>query len=590
MKSMPYNEGIRDDRQVAIVAVLLLGLCLAPGASGAAAAPDAPEPHLKIYATNQYPSASICKQCHESVYNEWRLSAHAYSNISPVFHKFDQRINDLAQGTVGTFCVRCHASVGTTLGERRELPLWDRSQVSREGVTCITCHRINEQFAKVNGERRIVPGEIYAPVTGGDPPTELKKVIADAGKYKVRTNPSGPGLDIHTNALFFPAIKTSEFCVSCHQVAVYPGIKLEVVWDQYRSSPAKRDGITCQDCHMSKRPGLNDGFDAGPVAVIDRQAIEPTHKHSVHSFAGPGYPIAHPGLFPHNSEAAAIPIQSWLKFDYRAGWGTSDFEDKVSKGTIKVDFPKEWESDIDRGDARKIVDENLRLLQTKLELRRQVMENASRLDGPFMTESPRAGHGLSFSYKVTNLNPGHNMPSGSLGAQPEIWLDVALVDPAGKNIWESGFVDSHGDMADLHSLDVRAGKMKQDRQLFNLQTKFLTTDIKGTDREMYLPVNVDIDQLPFIRPATQPITVLNHPPFIRMEQRSIPPLGSKTAHYHVPGSLLKTPGTYKLAVRLRSRAEPLYFMAFIGSTVEMEQAMNQWMLDIHPYTVTFDVK
>ena len=37
---------------------------------------------------------------------------------------------------------------------------------------------------------------------------------------------------------------------------------------------------------------------------------------------------------------------------------------------------------------------------------------------------------------------------------------------------------------------------------------------------MPLPVNVDFDQLPFIRPAAQPTSVINHPPFIRMEGHS----------------------------------------------------------------------
>jgi len=51
-------------------------------------------------------------------------------------------------------------------GERRELALWERSEVSREGVTCITCHRINEEYGRVNGERRVVPGEIFDPMSG----------------------------------------------------------------------------------------------------------------------------------------------------------------------------------------------------------------------------------------------------------------------------------------------------------------------------------------------------------------------------------------------------------------------------------------
>ena len=107
---------------------------------------------------------------------------------------------------------------------------------------------------------------------------------------------------------------------------------------------------------------------------------------------------------------------------------------------------------------------------------------------------------------------------------------------------------------------------------------------------MYLPVNFDVDQLPFLRPASQPTTVINHPPFVRMEGRSLPPLSSRDADYSVPGKLIKQPGTYKLAIRMRSRAEPIYFMRFVGATKEMERAMNEWMLDIDAYTVEFEVK
>ncbi|MGH6719329.1 MAG: multiheme c-type cytochrome, partial [Alphaproteobacteria bacterium] len=204
--------------------------------------------------------------------------------------------------------------------------------------------------------------------------------------------------------------------------------------------------------------------------------------------------------------------------------------------------------------------------------------------------APTVGESFSFTYRITNTNNGHNLPSGSLGAQPEIWLNVALIDPDGNNVWESGYVDSIGDMADLRSVDVLEGRLPADQQLVNLQSKFLTTNVKGTEREMSLPTNLDVDQLPFLRPAGVPTTVLNHPPFVRMEARSIPPLGVREADYSVPGELVTKPGTYRLAVRLRSRAEPIYFMRFIAATSEMEQAMNEWMLDVHPYTVEFDVR
>ena len=157
-------------------------------------------------------------------------------------------------------------------------------------------------------------------------------------------------------------------------------------------------------------------------------------------------------------------------------------------------------------------------------------------------------------------------------------MNVALVDPDGKNIWESGYVDSNGDMADLHSLDVAAGRIKTDQQLVNFQTKFLTTNVKGTDREMYLPVNFDVDPLPHLRPPQIPTTVLNHPPLVRMENNSLPPLGERQAKYRVPGNLITRPGKYRLAFRLRSRAEPIYFMRFVGATKEMERRMNERML------------
>ena len=70
----------------------------------------------------------------------------------------------------------------------------------------------------------------------------------------------------------------------------------------------------------------------------------------------------------------------------------------------------------------------------------------------------------------------------------------------------------------------------------------------------------------------------------------MPPLSSRDARYKIPGKLITTTGKYKLAVRMRSRAEPIYFMKFVEATSDMEQSMNEWMLDIHPYTVEFEIK
>src|SRR5262245_24229801 len=551
---------------------------------------QAPIPAADEETISLYPTAAKCGECHKQIYEEWSSSQHAYASISPMFHKFEQKFQELTQGTVGTFCVRCHQQVGTQLGEARETPLWARSQISREGVSCITCHRVKEDYGKVNGERRVEPGQIYDPVYGSCEKSVIKDVLANKETYSVKTSTEGRGNDIHSGMITNDQITKSEFCVSCHQVAVNLGIKLEIVWDQYRDSPARKAGVTCQDCHMGKVPGKPEGYATAPSAVVGGKEINPGRKHANHRFVGPGYSIAHPGIFPHNTNAQAFSIEDWLQFDWRAGWGTTKFEDKVADGEIKVDFPKRWADPVDREDARQIIDENLAKLDERDKLRKQVMENSSRVDGPYIEGDPKVGKDLAFSYKIKNTNTGHNLPSGSLGAQPQLWVNVALVDPDGKNIWESGYVDSNGDMANLHSLDVAAGRIKTDQQLVHFQTMFLTTNVKGTDREMYLPVNVDIDPLPQLRPPQIPTSVLNHPPLVRMENRSLTPLGEKLVEYEVPGDLIKKPGKYRLAFRIRSRAEPIYFMRFVGATKEMEQNMNERIMNFHDFAVEVDVK
>ncbi len=549
------------------------------------------DPHLEIYSRSAFPSARDCATCHKQLYEEWASSSHAYASISPMFHKFENKINMLAQGTLGYFCLRCHAPVATTMGLRRDQPIWDGPEVFREGVTCVACHRVKTPYTKTNGERRIEPGGLHDPVYGASDGTG--GAIANKYKdfFKITNDPNDKkqGQLMHRRAIQFDELSESTFCMSCHQVAVQPGIKLEVVWDQYRASPACREGVSCQDCHMGKVPGVDGGYSIGPAAVVNDKVVNAERKHSNHAFYGPGYSIAHPGIFPHTLKKTKWTVNEWLQFDWRSGWGTEEFEKAVDEGRFHTHFPPVWEDADDRADAREIVDANLKKLEYKKDLRRQVLENGSKLDGPFFHETPTLGQPLKFRYCLTNTNSGHNMPSGSLGAQPQLWMNVVLIGPSGQRIWETGYVDSNGDLADNHSLDVLDRKVPFDTQLFNLQTKFLTTNVKGTDREMYLPINIDFDQLPFLRPPAQPVTVLNHPPFIRMEGHSIPALGSRNAKFVVPSRLMNEPGVYRMSVRMRSRAEPIYFMRFCDSTPEMERMMNEWIADFHVQTVTFEV-
>ncbi len=376
------------------------------------------DPHLALYARNAYPSARECAKCHEDIYHDWSISAHAYATVSPMFHKFEQKLNDISQGTVGYFCVRCHAPVATDLCVSRDEPIWNLPEVAREGVTCVACHRVQYVYGKSNGERRIEEGPLTAPVFGGIGGAGVAELIRRKDEFKVKTSPDekGPGQEIHVDGIYFQPLTKSEFCTPCHQVAVDPGIKLEVVWEQYRASPACKKGISCQDCHMGRVPGLPLGYNVGPLAKLADKTVNDQRKRSNHVFYGPNYSIAHPGVFPLHLKASRWTMQQWLAFDWRAGWGTDAFEQRVAalpKGSVV--FPACWAESDDRRDAREIIEENLKQLDRKRELRTQIMENGSCVKGPFIESAPACGKDINFHYVVTNTNEGHNLLTASLG-------------------------------------------------------------------------------------------------------------------------------------------------------------------------------
>ncbi len=138
-------------------------------------------------------------------------------------------------------------------------------------------------------------------------------------------------------------ISKSEFCVSCHQVAVNLGIKLEIVWDQYRDSPARKAGVTCQDCHMGKVPGMAEGMRPRlPPWWAARRSTRGASM-PITASSGLAIPIAHPGIFPHNTKAQAFTHQGLAASSTGGPAGAPPkFEDKVADGKIKVDFPKRW--------------------------------------------------------------------------------------------------------------------------------------------------------------------------------------------------------------------------------------------------------
>lgn len=512
---------------------------------------EAARAHLELFAEKRYPSANTCKVCHPRHYQEWSVSQHAYAQLSPVYMAMQNTINAVTSNTNGDFCIRCHNQVGMNMGESTYVSNLERHPTSREGITCVVCHRLNQDYGKVSGRVALVEGDLLTQVFGPSGDAELKRVLDNTQQYRVVTDPDAQGRKIHADVGHFPKLSTSGFCGVCHDVNLYNGFRLEEAFSEYKNSPAAARGVTCQDCHMGKIQGVPGEYDMGPAAEVGGEPTK-ARKLTNHFFAGPDYSIVHPGMFPHNAEAAAMAsLREWLQFDYKAGWGTDAFEDNVPDDYA---FPDRWQSLDDRYDARDILETQFKRLEWAAEKRLEVLRNGYKLGRIETLQADESG--IAFRVEVANLTDGHNVPTG-FDAERLIWLEVSVRDGDGKTVFRSGDLDPNGDLRDSHSLYVHNGELPLDRQLFSLQSRFLTRNLRGGEREQVLAVNFSVDALPFIRPANRSTVLHGQPIGARKHRQTIPPLASRWADYRIDGIQLTGRGPYRATVRLRSAMVPV---------------------------------
>ena len=507
--------------------------------------------HQTVDEEGRFPSANTCGTCHPDHYREWSVSQHAYAQMSPVFNAMHGTILKLTNGTNGDFCIRCHTPVGMNLGEPEFMSNMDRHPTSREGVTCIVCHRVGEAYSKVSGRLAIVEGDIFDPVYGPSGNEELNRVI-ESDEFSVNTERGQAGRAIHAGADVLDQISTSGFCGTCHDVNLVNGFRLEEAFSEYKSTPAAAEGISCQDCHMGIDPGRNSGYAEAPAAIVGGRPTAP-RKRTNHLFAGPDYSVIHPGIFPHNIRAAEMAtIREWLTFDVDAGWGTDEFEAAVPAGT---EFPDRWNTADDRYDAREIIEANLELLAVADTQRLQVLRAGYEIGE--ITTRRTGSQGIEFDVEVKNVTNGHNVPTG-FDAERLVFLQVTVRDGSGDVVFQSGDRDPNGDVRDLHSLYVHDGELPQDKYLFSLQSKFLVRMNRGGEREQVLALNYSPDPLPFLRPSTRPTVLLGRPVGARKHRVTIPPLDSNWASYKVEEDALRgTEGPYTAEVRMIAQMIPV---------------------------------
>lgn len=532
--------------------------------------------HIDAFSANQYPSATECSACHPKQYKEWSVSQHSYSQMSPVFNAMQATLGKFTAGTNGDFCIRCHTPVGMNLEEPVFMSNIDRHPTSREGVTCISCHRLSQSYGKISGRLHIEEGDITAPIYG---PTgvakELDEELANKSKAKLGAN------KVHGKVESLFQLNTSGFCATCHDVNLVNGFRLEEAFSEFKNSPANDEGVTCQDCHMGKEPGkiLADksdpdfhkkNYDFGPAADPKVTGLKLTsRKLTNHMFVGPDYSVLPPSLFPLSPGAIReendddsdgfATMREWLQFDWKAGWGTDEFEEEYDED---AEFPERWDDTDERTTAREdYILPNLELLKSAEQQRLKLLKNGYLLGDINVNSSTKDE--ITFDVQVKNGTNGHNVPTG-FDAERLIWLYVSVVDADGKVIKESGDLDPNGDLRDLHSTYVHNHELPLDDELFSLQSKFLVRNIHGGEREQVLPVNYSASPLIFLRPSLNATTLNGRPNGARKHKLGIEPLGERWSSYTVTKEqMAKGKAPFKAIVQLKAGMIPVNLLNII---------------------------
>lgn len=185
-------------------------------------------------------AAHNCANCHAEIYREWQHSGHAHAATGRHFR--DLYAGTTAGGEEGGWsllgehplgagvCASCHAPT-VPIGDPARSDLTRVQDVAAAGVHCDFCH-------KVAGDGEGTLGLTH-------------------GRYKLNLlRPSegqlffGPLDDVDRGEDAYSAFyKDSRYCAACHEGVVF-GVHVYSTYSEWLDSPARRDGLHCQDCHM----------------------------------------------------------------------------------------------------------------------------------------------------------------------------------------------------------------------------------------------------------------------------------------------------------------------------------------------------
>jgi hypothetical protein len=134
--------------------------------------------------------------------------------------------------------------------------------------------------------------------------------------------------------------------------------------------------------------------------------------------------------------------------------------------------------------------------------------------------------------------------------------------------------------------------------LLSLQTRFITRNFRGGEREQILNVPFSLDPLPYVRPETMPFTILGRPIGARKHKQNIEVDGHRWGVYEVQPHQLTGQGPYTARVQLIAGMVPVNLVQEISdvgfdygmSAREVATEVVRGHMILHQRTASFNLK
>ncbi|MSR46296.1 MAG: tetratricopeptide repeat protein [Planctomycetes bacterium] len=211
--------------------------------------------------------AVTCNRCHQDIVLQWSKSAHRFSSMNNPFYRTAflamRERSDIGKQP-SQWCSGCHEPALMLAGEIGK-DFDPDGPNAQAGLTCLSCHAIDSLHNRTGNGAYNIPDDRESPYLFDE---SSSGALREIGDIVIKAKPN-----VHKERLLKPFFKTSEYCATCHKVALdvpvnkYRWFRGQNEYDNWHDSGVAqnaartfyrpRDPVTgapvkknCQDCHM----------------------------------------------------------------------------------------------------------------------------------------------------------------------------------------------------------------------------------------------------------------------------------------------------------------------------------------------------